>query len=205
MIRYYSVCIERQDTLEPWIRVYAPDGSLTCETFNTRLADMTSCSLPRSGTYTILASDSSPARMETGSYTLYLQRLNNPGLTTSISFGQTLLATISSATEIDTYTFMSQVDDHVLVRMTKTSNTLQPWIRLYAPDGSLTCQAFNGTLAEITNCILPRSGTYTILASDASPDRTETGSYTLYLECLNSPCGAPVIYSNQVYIPMVMK
>ncbi|MFX0204595.1 MAG: carboxypeptidase-like regulatory domain-containing protein, partial [Candidatus Hodarchaeota archaeon] len=154
-----------------------------------------SCTLPKDGTYTILASDSYGDR--TGDYCLYLQRLNNPGNKTNISFGETLCNTISDAALMDTYTFTAVADDKVLVSMTRTSGDLLPYIRVYDPDGIFLCEDWLGNpTAEIPSCTLPKDGTYTILASDSYGDRT--GDYYLYLGCLNPPCssGYGVIYGN---------
>jgi hypothetical protein len=185
------------ETLQPWIRVFAPDKAQVCESYAERLADLLDCHLPRSGTYSIQVADSSRERKETGNYTLYLQRLNNPGITLPIAFGQPLSGSIGRPTQIDTYSFEANVDDRILIRMLRASETVQPWIRVYAPDGRLTCEAYAERFVEKTDCIIPRTGLYTVLASDASRARTETGNYTLYIQRLNNPGRATLISPRQ--------
>src|SRR5512135_2052528 len=60
----------------PGIRVYSPDGTKLCETNAPTTAEIASCPLPSTGTYSILAFDSFNGTL-TGDYYLYLQRLNN--------------------------------------------------------------------------------------------------------------------------------
>ena len=64
--------------------------------------------------------------------------------------------------------------------MNRTSETIQPWMRVYAPNGVLTCEGYSERQAE-AYCTLPRSGTYTLLVADASRAGTETGAYSLSL------------------------
>jgi hypothetical protein len=169
------------ETTQPWVRMYAPDGKLACEGYAERLIDALVCTLPRSGSFTLIVSDASRSRTETGTYTRYMQRLNYPGNAQAIAFGQTIAGSIGTATQIDTYSFEAKADDKAQFRMTRTAETLHPWIRVYAPTGDRVCEGYNERLADISNCNLPRSGIYTILISDSSRDRIETGGYTLYL------------------------
>ena len=61
-------------TLE--VRVFGPTGALQCERYNSLPAEIESCTLPSTGTYTILADDMQG--INTGDYLLFLQRLNAP-------------------------------------------------------------------------------------------------------------------------------
>jgi formylglycine-generating enzyme required for sulfatase activity len=126
----------------------------------------------------------------TGDYFLYLQRLNNPGNTVSIAYGQTRSGSISTPAEMDTYTFAASAGDKVLVRMSKSSGTLYPGIRVYDPDGAKLCEVDGSYTAEIASCTLSTTGTYSILAFDGFGHvggGTSTGDYFLYLQRLNNP------------------
>jgi hypothetical protein len=81
----------------------------------------------------------------------------------SISFGETIQCSIVSAGETDAYTFTASAGDKVLIRMSKSSGTLQPGIKIYSGAIEL-CQASGSATAEIASCTLPSTGTYTILA-----------------------------------------
>jgi hypothetical protein len=141
---------------------------------------------------------------KTGDYMVFLQRFNNPGNAQAIAFGQTLSAAISTLSEVDAYTFTAALDDRILIRATRTSGTLQPNIGVYNASGELVCSAYTGgALAQINNCTLRSAGQYTLLMDDTG--NTKTGNYTLYLECLNAPCGSSASYTNYVYLPMAKK
>jgi hypothetical protein len=64
--------------LWPEIRVYSPNGTKLCEEYSPSTAEIASCNLTSTGTYTILADDGFNGTF-TGDYYLFLQRLNNPG------------------------------------------------------------------------------------------------------------------------------
>ena len=187
-------------TLYPGIRLYGPDGSNLKETRGSTTAEI-SYKLPSSGTYTISTYDGWDGT-RTGGYTLHLQRVNNPGSATPISFGQTLSNNINAAAQMDAYTFSASANDNVVFRVSKTSGTLYPGIRLYGPDGSNLKETRGSTTAEISYK-LPSSGTYTISTYDGW-DGTRTGGYNIYLG--GSPAtttqtpqqtGGGVVYSDQ--------
>jgi hypothetical protein len=189
------------------IRVYGPDGLRICETYReigglegAANAEMT-CSLPARGSYTILVGDY--GGNSTGNYSLYVQRLNKPGNTTSLAFGQTLSSTTLTMAGKDTYTFFASADDKVIVSMTTVSNgsyTGEPdaHIRVYEPGGWKLYEIYRelGGLegaanAEMT-CSLPVSGTYTILVGDYGGN--STGRYSVSLSCLAGICGGYTTY-----------
>jgi hypothetical protein len=169
------------------IRVYSPDGTKLCEAYSSETAEIASCTLTSTGTYSILASDYFGTY--TGDYYLYLQRLNNPGSPVPITFSQTLSGSIIAPAEMDTYTFTAGAGNKVLVRMSNSSGNLWPEIRIYSPDGTKLCEAYSSETAEIASCTLTSTGTYSILASDYFG--TYTGDYSLNLACLTVPCGPP--------------
>ena len=177
-------------SLQPVLRLYAPDGTKPCEAiaYPAPTGEIASCAIPTAGTYTLLALDR--LGTGTGSYSLYLQRLNGPGSPTALTFGQTAAGTLASATQMNTYAFSAAAGDKVLARITATAGSLQPVLRLYGPDGSKLCEAiaYPAPTGEIASCAIPTSGTYTLLALDRLG--TGTGSYSLYLQRLNGP-GSP--------------
>ena len=187
-------------TLYPGIRLYGPDGTNLKEIRGSTTAEI-SYKLPSSGMYIISTYDGWDGT-RTGGYTLHLQRVNNPGSATPISFGQTLSNNINAAAQMDAYTFSASANDNVVFRVSKTSGTLYPGIRLYGPDGSNLKETRGSTTAEISYK-LPSSGTYTISTYDGW-DGTRTGGYNIYLG--GSPAtttqtpqqtGGGVVYSDQ--------
>ncbi len=166
------------------VRLYGPDGTMLCQAFSSSggMAEINDCPLPSNGTYTILSADYNYS--ETGNYGLYLQRLNNPESSTVLGYGQNIGGEISFAAEMDTYTFSGVAGEWVLINLAVTLGTLDPQIRLYRPDGTLLCNASNsnGGFAEITNCQLSDTGTYTLLVNDYGD--IDPGNYRLYLQRL---------------------
>ncbi len=107
----------------PKISVKGPDETSLCETWAFSTAEIASCSLGATGDYAILSSNDWEG--ETGGYSLYVQRLNNPGSSVSIAFGQTLSASLDSVAEIDTYTFAANAGDRGVAqddRVTRASS-----------------------------------------------------------------------------------
>jgi hypothetical protein len=177
-------------TIWPGIRVFLGATEL-CQAGSSITAEIASCPLPSAGTYTILVLDSYSGTF-TGDYYLYLQRLNNPGNAIPIAHGQILMGSITTPAEMDTYTFIASVGSKVLVRVSKSSGTIWPGVRIYGPDGTKMCEEGSSTSALIPGCSIPSSGTYAILAYD-SYSGTYTGDYRVYLDCCN------------VYLPLVLK
>jgi hypothetical protein len=177
----------------PSIRVYNPNGTptLSCNALSASETAEVSCTLTASGTHTILVGDGLNGTI-TGNYNLYLQRTNNPGNPTPISFGQTISGTIAGAATLNTYTFNGNSGDKILLRMSRTSGGFWPSIRVYNPDGTPTpsCNALSASETAEASCTLTASGTHTILVGDGSSG-TNTGNYNLSLACLTASCGVP--------------
>jgi hypothetical protein len=176
----------------PNVGVNNPDGTYLCGAV--KITDHSSagvgCTLPSTGTYTIQAADYD--RMGTGDYYLFLQRLNNPVNAVSIPYGQTHPGTIATPAQNDTYTFTGSEGDQVYVRMSKSSGSLWSFIVIYNPDGTYLCGAYNAYHGSAgTDCALPSTGTYSVLAADIVG--TGTGDYYLYVQRLNNPGNAAPI------------
>ncbi len=166
----------------PIFWLYRPDGTEVCYGYGDPVANA-NCALNVTGTYTILAGDNSG--QYTGSFSLFLERLNNPGLPTPITFGQTLSGSINTQPELKAFTFSAVAGDQVRMRMLDTSGSIfSPIFWLYRPDGTEVCYGYGDPVAN-ANCTLNVTGTYTILAGDNSGQYT--GSFSLFLERLNNP------------------
>lgn len=112
----------------------------------------------------------------------------NTDIATSINFGQILSGSIEAA-KVDTYTFLANANDNVVVRVSKTSGRLWPGIKLYRSDGTkfdiILQETYSTPTAEISYQF-PSSGTYSISIYDGF-DGTFTGDYNLYLQKVNNP------------------
>jgi hypothetical protein len=181
----------------PDIRVYTPDGDMVCEESGPVSSEIASCTLPADGVYMILAGDGFD-NSKTGDYDLFIQRLNAPGYTTPIGSRQSRSGTISVPAEMDSFTLAANAGEEFLFRITRTSGTFWPEIRVYDPDGTKLCEESGSASAEIADCTLPVDGTYTLLAGDGF-DGTKTGGYTLYVRNLADPEGYAI------YLPVTIK
>jgi hypothetical protein len=140
---------------------------------------------PYAGTLSILTY--SYYNTGTGNFYLYLQRLNNPGNTILIAYGQTLPGMIGLPAEMDAYAFLGAAGDRVRVTVNKDSGSYYPSFRVYDPSGTELCSALGGTAAQ-ADCTLT-SGPQMILVNDYWG--TGSGDYDVSLTCLNAQCGGP--------------
>jgi hypothetical protein len=194
--RIFVRSVRMSETLQPWIRIFDPQNNLVCEQWSERVTDI-ECVAPRSGEYRIDIADASRERKEVGKYTLFLQRLNRPGKVLSIEYGRPITNFISRSAKVDSYFFAANAEDRVILRAIRTLETFQPWVRIYGPDGLLVCEAHNERWIDFHECTFPRTGNYTILMSDGSRSRRETGSYQLYMQRLNFPDNYEIVTVNQ--------
>src|SRR2546421_653207 len=110
---------------------------------------------------------------EAGTYSVSLERSNNPANAKSIAYGQTLQASIDAVAKADAYSFQAQAGDVVRVRMSRSSG-IDPQIELFDSQGrSVTnITAFADAVLDVP---LASGGTYYFLLSDLNGD--ETGTY----------------------------
>lgn len=158
------------------LRIYRPNGSLICSKSGSAFAERL-CALDSDGVYSILAGD--VGGDETGGYTLYIQRTNDPANATSLSFGETVSGEIGMTSEMDAFTFEGAAGSSVVVEMTRTSGSFQPEVRIHRPNGTLMCSKKSSPSVRLT-CALDTDGTHTILVGDNGGN--ETGSYTIALK-----------------------
>lgn len=183
--------------LNPAVHIYNSSNTSICSAFTSdKVVEIGHCTIPTGGSYKLVADDT--YRTNTGSYYLYVQRLNNPGNAQPISFGQTLPGTIDLDSEIDSFSFKAAANTVAKIRMTRGANTLRPRIRIYDPTGNNICSDFSSSeTTEISRCDLPLLGTYTILADDTG---SRLGSYTMFLDCVEGECS---LATERIYLPLI--
>jgi flagellar hook assembly protein FlgD len=165
-------CATTSGYLTPYLELYGPDGANLA-----RAEGQIDKTLPLTGKYTILARDY--YNEETGGYDLIFQKLNNPCNCVSLTFGQTISATISSFVDIDAYSFTASAGDTIKVSFVKTQNTsgaFDPYLELYDSTGGRIAYSSSGELTQV----LASSGTFYLLFSDDS--REGAGNYEFTAE-----------------------
>jgi hypothetical protein len=111
---------------------------------------------------------------------------------TGITLGQAASGTISSAAQVDSYTFSASANDAVIVTVAATSGTLSPLIQLYDPSSTLirtspgSCAS--AASARMSPVVVAATGVFTVTVRDCGG--ANTGGYNLYAQRTNSPDGA---------------
>jgi YD repeat-containing protein len=159
----------------PNIELYSPTGSLVVSNYNK--VDQTT--LSAAGMYTILMRSYSGAYA--GNFALTWQKMNAPCNAVPINCGQVLSGSISTAAELDVYTFTVSANDVVTIRVMKTSGAFGPNLELFNAAGSRIA----GPSTQI-NTTLTAAGTYNIMVRDGNTKAT--GDYLIYWQSVKNPC-----------------
>ncbi len=113
----------------------------------------------------------------------------------NINYGETLIGSISTIGEVDTFSFQGLQGDKVTIQMTQINSYLDPFIELYDSTGSLIASATDGSQA-IIEIELPIDGIYTLLASD-NFSGNDIGDYSIFIQRTFNPGYADTIYYGQ--------
>src|SRR5438067_1081040 len=145
-----------------------------------------------SGTFTVLVSDSYNFGFGgTGTYRLYFAQF--PGTFVvppgdeggALASGSNYDGTIQLG-DLDLWSFTANAGDRVVVRIgaLTTTNTFNPWLRIYGPNGVLVADSGinnGGDTVEELALTATNRGTFTVLVSDSSNfGFGGTGTYRLY-------------------------
>ena len=172
--------------LNPWIRLYGPNGALVGEAISLRFDTrdvLLQHSVTNSGVYTVVVSSTTGGF--SGAYNLHLAQapgafIVSPGDEGGpLQDGANNAGTISLG-DLDIWSFSATAGDGLMLRMGATD--LNPWIRLYGPNGALVGEAISlrfdtrdvFLLHSVTN-----SGVYTVVVSSTTGGFS--GPYNLHL------------------------
>jgi hypothetical protein len=143
--------------------------------------------LPSSGRYTIVAGRLGGS----GNYEVHLNRVTQPE---TITYGDSVEASISNNTPYGLYTFEGQPGERIILSMIAADSGLDPRLQLYSPQGEQIAyddDSGSGLNAAI-QVTLTTEGLYTILALPYSG----SGGYTLTLELTPPPM--PITLGSEV-------
>jgi flagellar hook assembly protein FlgD len=139
-----------------------------------------------SGTYYLHVTDQ--GQNSTGSYSLTLQRKNNPGNVTSVSYGNAVTASTTNVTEIDVYSFSGAAGESLVIPYSKAVGSVYGYVPVLELYNSAGTKLATSTIAPFTYN-LSSAGTYYLWVAD--DNYKETGSCSLTLQRRINP-GSPI-------------
>jgi hypothetical protein len=183
--------IQRTGAVTPSAYVYDNTGVRICGTFtnNTRIGF--DCTFVKGGRYYLLFNDSSLNGI--GGYRLYVQRLNNPGNTTPLTYGRVTQDTIDTNFDMDSYTFLARAGDVVKIRVAGVvgGGNLGPDVDVYNTQSVRVCGlSSNNSVVEFT-CPISTAGTYALFIDSAN---SGAGKYTILVQ-----------RPEKVYLPLIKR
>jgi uncharacterized protein YkuJ len=185
----------------PQVRLFDKDGDLVCEVSAFRDAPVIvieACAISKSGTHTFFVDDA--LLEQTGTYRLLVQRLNGAGTTLPLRFGQRQMGQIETIASFDTFTINIESAQSFTLAMSRTAGSYTPRIQVFDPAGTGICSAAafrDAPTAEIAECAVTTSGTYTVIVDDQS--LSGVGDYTLTLSCVSGSC------QQKLFLPLVQR
>jgi len=182
-----TVATSGSGSLCPAMQLYGPTGaSLSAVGCIGGRSFWDTVTVSTSGTYTLLLRDQS--NINTGKYSIYVQRTNDPTNPVNLHVAQVQTGTISAATQNNTYTFNARANDTFFIITSATSGSLCPAMQLYGPTGaSLSAVGCIGGQSFWDTVTVSTTGTYTLLVRDQS--NTNTGAYDIYAQRTDGPLG----------------
>ena len=193
----FTLATTNKSTLHPMLLLYNPDGTQFGAANNDgpycdwSVVEWNQLKLQQTGKYTAFFRDCKSTN--TGNYSIYAQRTNNPSGASSLTLGAVTSGTVSTVLQNNSYTFSANANDYFDFTMVGTG--LYPRMRIYRPDGTLLNQSNNdgpycdwSTVEDSVQ--VPTTGVYTVLFRDCSD--LDTGSYNIYVQRTNNP--APPVF-----------
>jgi YD repeat-containing protein len=158
------------DNFSPRMEVYDPLGNRLGATGGELQQRVT-----RNGNYLVVLTPET-ATGATGTYSVSLQRPNNPCNVTTLACGQSVLRAVDGPGQIDAYSFTGATGDLTTLRLPVRSGSYSPFGELYNASGTLLRGFSSGAL----NYLLPADGKYTLLVRDRNG--VGTGAYRTALQ-----------------------
>jgi Bacterial pre-peptidase C-terminal domain len=164
----------------PLIYLYGPNGSYITYNQGQTVAELNNINLAATGTYTVVVSDNSVGNAQTGNYNIYFTKASGANEGGTLGKDSNRSETIDLG-DLDSYTL--RVSSGAVIQLTVTDTSggaFLPLIYLYGPNGSYITYNQGQTIATISST-LTVGGTYTVVVSDSSVAKDQTGTYTLQL------------------------
>ncbi|MCB0113572.1 MAG: hypothetical protein KDD84_05770, partial [Caldilineaceae bacterium] len=176
--------------LRPRIEVFRPDGSVLCQAgvLTFPLVQET-CMFDANGYHVISISDITDAN--SGDYALFVQRADAPVGAETIDYAQTANGATGDGVALAAFRFDGAAGDVVLMRLVRTTETLNPGLYVHRPDGTQRCDDFGALQLLEGRCTLDTGGTHTIFVGDSLGQGS--GAFNLFVQRINAPAGASAL------------
>jgi hypothetical protein len=172
------------DDLRPWIRVWAPNGAELANTSGVAAAAVDGAVAPVTGTYLVLVASFDSGFDGTGTYRLTFARTSGAITVSAGDQGGPLSSGVVESGEIlrgdlDVWTVSAVAGQLILVHIDEIidNDDFRPWIRLWAPTGSVLASASGLAAADISGAVAPVTGTYLVLVATFDSGFDGTGTY----------------------------
>ena len=181
-------------TLTPYLRLFGPEGALLAQYGSSPTAAEVSVRATNSGTFTIIASDTSSFYTGSGTYQVKLAKTGSaitlgPNDSGGALTNGTMYSGNISIGGMEIWNFDASKGDSIVVRMGElvANSTLTPYLRLFGPEGALQAQYGSSPTAAEVSVRATNSGTFTVIAADVSSFYTGSGTYRLKLGMTAGP------------------
>lgn len=182
--------------LDPYLRVYDPSGAqLTYVGDYGFKAEDASLRATNAGTFTVVLSGANNGAQGVGDYRINMVKTGDPLVTAPgdeggiMTNGYMYTGQIDLG-DIDAWTVSANAGDTIIVRMGNqaTTNTLDPYLRIYGPDGTLLQNVGDyGYLVEEASVRATTNGTYLVTLAGANGIVGGTGTYRIKLAQSGTP------------------
>jgi PKD domain/Calx-beta domain len=170
----------------PWIRLWAPNGTILGDTAGIDAATINGAVAPVTGTYFVLVASYDSGYDGVGTYRLAV--VHTPASVT-VSTGDEGGPLTNGAThtgqivigDVDVWTFTATAGDRIALQVGELTdnNDFRPWLRLWAPNGTILGDTAGTTAAVINGAVAPVNGTYYVLIASYDSFFDGTGTYRL--------------------------
>jgi hypothetical protein len=178
--------IADMDDFRPWVRLYAPNGTVLASTSGIDASVVDGVLAPVSGNYLVLVASFDSGFDGIGTYRLTLAKtsgsitvspgdqggpLTNGGMHT----GEILEG------DLDVWTFNATAGDRISVNAGDIVDTddFRPWLRLFAPNGAVLSNVTGVNATAIDGAVAPVTGTYLVLVASFDSGFDGIGTYRL--------------------------
>ena len=178
--------ITQTNNFTPRIRLFNPNSVQQALATASSAAEI-AVSATNTGTFTVIVDDNA-GTTATGTYRLTLVKTGDPIMITPGDEGGPMTNGFAHTGslpvgDLDAWTFTASAGDAVVIKVGQITdtNSFDPWVRLYGPDGKLISGSFDSSAAEVTTRAT-NSGTFlVVIANNPYNNNAGSGTYQVKL------------------------